>query len=194
MKKILIVGLGNIGLDYVNTRHNIGFKILDAFSYSKNIDFNEVKYGQMAETSIKGKKVYLLKPSTFMNLSGKALRYWLEAKKIELNNTLIITDDIHLDFGTFRIKPKGSHGGHNGLKNIESLLNTSKYPRFRFGVGNEFSKGRQVDYVLGTWSEDQQSILKSLLKEAISAIETFVFQGIDTAMNQHNGKQQTGQN
>jgi len=155
MKKFLIAGLGNIGPKYHNTRHNIGFKILDALVKEEGLAFETKKLGDITTYKYKGRSFILLKPNTYMNLSGKAVRYWLEKEKIPLENLLVVTDDINLPFGTLRLKAKGSAGGHNGLKDIEAQLNTSKYGRFRFGVGAEFNKGRQVDYVLGEWNLDK---------------------------------------
>jgi len=148
MKKFLIVGLGNPGAEYVNTRHNIGFKIVDFLANENQADFQTVKLGSVAEVRIKGRTLILLKPNTYMNLSGKAVKYWLEKEKIPLENLLIITDDLNLPFGTIRLKAKGSDGGHNGLKSIQALLQTTNYARFRFGISDKFKKGQQVDYVL----------------------------------------------
>ncbi len=154
MKKFLIVGLGNIGEKYTDTRHNIGFKILDELASKEAVTFESGKLGSLAKFRFKGRTFILLKPSTFMNLSGKSVKYWLTKEKTPLENLLIICDDLNLSFGTIRIKAKGSDGGHNGLKDINNTLQTQQYARFRFGVGSEFSKGRQVDYVLGKWNED----------------------------------------
>ena len=161
MKKFLIVGLGNIGSEYVNTRHNIGFKILNHYAKKENIDFQTAKLGELAQYKIKGRTLFLLKPNTYMNLSGKAIKYWMEKENIPKENLLVITDDLNLSFGTIRIKTKGSDGGHNGLKNTQQLLNTSEYPRFRFGISDEFKKGQQVNYVLGEWTEEEKSKLKN---------------------------------
>lgn len=147
--KFLIVGLGNIGAEYVNTRHNIGFKVLDFLAKKENLSFETVKLGALAEYKFKGRTFFLLKPNTYMNLSGKAVKYWMDKENISLENILVITDDLNLSFGTIRIKPKGSDGGHNGLKNINLILNTQNYTRFRFGISDQFKKGQQVDYVLG---------------------------------------------
>lgn len=161
VKKFLIVGLGNIGSEYVDTRHNIGFKIVDFLANEENAEFKTQKLGTVAELKIKGRTILLLKPNTYMNLSGKAVKYWLEKEKIQKENLLIITDDLNLSFGTIRIKGKGSDGGHNGLKSIQSLLNTSEYPRFRFGISDAFKKGKQVDYVLGEWTSEEKEKLKN---------------------------------
>ncbi|WP_167963944.1 aminoacyl-tRNA hydrolase [Saonia flava] len=187
MKKFLVVGLGNIGPEYENTRHNIGFKILDSLAQKEDVIFESNKLGATAFIKIKGKSVLLLKPSTYMNRSGKAVKYWLEKEKIPLENVLIVTDDINLTFGTIRIKAKGSDGGHNGLKDIQNLLQTTTYNRFRFGVGSDFSKGRQVDYVLGEWNEDEASKLPERMIKSREAIRSFVLSGLQNTMNQFNG-------
>ncbi len=188
MKKFLIVGLGNIGPKYSETRHNIGFKILDAFAKEENTSFETEKLGDICQLKIKGKTVFLLKPNTYMNLSGKAIKYWLTKEKIQIENLLVITDDINIDFGTFRLKAKGSAGGHNGLKDTQEKLNSGTYPRFRFGVGSQFSKGRQVDYVLGEWSKEEQHELNFRIPDACNAIKSFVTAGLSQTMNSFNGK------
>jgi PTH1 family peptidyl-tRNA hydrolase len=188
MKKFLIVGLGNIGAEYVNTRHNIGFKVLDYFANQESISFQTQKLGDVTEFKIKGRTAILLKPNTFMNLSGKAVKYWMEKEKIEKNNLLIITDDLNLSFGSIRIKTKGSDGGHNGLKNIQLLLNSTEYPRFRFGISDAFKKGKQVDYVLGEWSTEEKEAMKERLSISSEIIKSFVLAGLNTTMNAYNGK------
>ena len=188
MKKFLIVGLGNIGPKYANTRHNIGFKILDFFANKTDLTFERKKLGDIAVYNLKGRSFVLLKPSTFMNLSGKAVRYWLEKEKIPLDNLLVVTDDLNLKFGTFRIKTKGSDGGHNGLKDTQLILNTNQYNRFRFGIGNAFSKARQVDYVLGEWIKEEEELLPERLEKAVEAIVSFGLAGITNTMNSFNGK------
>jgi PTH1 family peptidyl-tRNA hydrolase len=188
MKKFLIVGLGNIGSEYANTRHNIGFKILDYVANAEGISFQTQKLGDVAELKIKGRTLLLLKPNTFMNLSGKAVNYWLEKEKIEKENLLVITDDLNLAFGTIRIKTKGTDGGHNGLKNIQLLLNSSEYPRFRFGISDAFKKGKQVDYVLGEWDETEKEQLKERLALSAEIIKSFALAGLNTTMNTFNGK------
>ena len=188
MKKFLIVGLGNIGAEYVNTRHNIGFKILDYFANQESVSFQTQKLGDVAEYKIKGRTVLLLKPNTYMNLSGKAVKYWLEKENIEKENTLVITDDLNLSFGSIRIKAKGSDGGHNGLKNIQLLLNSTEYPRFRFGISDAFKKGKQVDYVLGEWSLEEKEALKERLSISSEIIKSFVLAGLNNTMNLFNGK------
>ena len=181
--KYLIVGLGNPGAKYENTRHNIGFKVLDALAEASNTVFEPVKHGDMAEVKHKGRILKLLKPNTFMNLSGKAVAYWMQQEKINLDHLLIITDDIALPFGTIRLKHKGSDGGHNGLKDIQARLGTSKYHRFRFGVGSDFQKGRQVDYVLGEWNEDENSRMKERLDRSKELVESYAAIGIERTMN-----------
>ena len=188
MKKFLIVGLGNIGAEYVNTRHNIGFKILDYFANQENVSFQTQKLGDVAEFKIKGRAVLLLKPNTYMNLSGKAVKYWLEKENIEKENILVITDDLNLSFGSIRIKSKGSDGGHNGLKNIQLLLNSTEYPRFRFGISDAFKKGKQIDYVLGEWSPEEKEALKERLSISTEIIKSFALAGLNNTMNLFNGK------
>lgn len=188
MKKFLIVGLGNIGTEYVNTRHNIGFKVLDYFAKKENLSFETVKLGERSEYKIKGRTLIFIKPNTYMNLSGKAVQYWLEKENINKEQLLVITDDLNLPFGSIRIKAKGSDGGHNGLKNIQLLLNSSEYPRFRFGISDAFKKGQQVDYVLGEWNEEEKEKLKERLELASEIIKSFALAGMNHTMNQFNGK------
>ena len=188
MKKYLIVGLGNIGAEYVNTRHNIGFKILDYVAQKQSLDFETAKLGTVAEYSVKGRKLILLKPNTYMNLSGKAVQYWMQKENIAIENVLVITDDLNLAFGTIRIKSKGTDGGHNGLKNIQLLLNTPEYPRFRFGISDEFKKGQQVDYVLGEWNDVEKAKLPERFEVAKEIIESFALAGLNETMNSFNGK------
>ena len=188
MKKFLIVGLGNIGSEYANTRHNIGFKILDYIANQEGISFQTVKLGEVAELKIKGRTILLLKPNTYMNLSGKAVKYWLEKENIEKENMLVITDDLNLAFGTIRIKTKGSDGGHNGLKNIQLLLNSTEYPRFRFGISDAFKKGQQVNYVLGEWDTEEKEKLKERLEISSKIIKLFALAGLNNTMNEFNGK------
>lgn len=188
MNKFLIVGLGNIGAEYVNTRHNIGFKVLDYFAKKNAVSFETVKLGSMAQYRYKGKTFFLLKPNTYMNLSGKAVQYWMTQEKIPLENILVITDDLNLAFGTVRIKPKGSDGGHNGLKNINLLLNTQNYCRFRFGISDEFKKGQQVKYVLGEWDEVEKEKLPERLEVSSEIIISFGISGIENTMTTFNGK------
>ncbi len=188
MKKYLIVGLGNIGEKYQNTRHNIGFKILDYFAKTEEITFETQKLGDIAIYKLKGRTFIFLKPSTYMNLSGKAVLYWLTKEKIPLENVLVITDDLNLPFGSIRLKTKGSDGGHNGLKDIQDKLNTTKYNRFRFGISDIFSKGRQVDYVLGEWTDDENEKLTERLNKSLELIKSFALAGINNTMNTFNGK------
>lgn len=188
MKKFLIVGLGNIGSEYVNTRHNIGFKVLNHYAKKENIDFQTAKLGELAQHKIKGRTLFLLKPNTYMNLSGKAIKYWMEKENIPKENLLVITDDLNLSFGTIRIKAKGTDGGHNGLKNTQLLLNSSEYPRFRFGISDEFKKGQQVNYVLGEWSDKEKSKLMERFELSHQIINSFVLAGLNETMNLFNGK------
>lgn len=188
MNKFLIVGLGNIGAEYVNTRHNIGFKVVDFLAKTENVQFETVKLGTLAEYRFKGRTFLLLKPNTYMNLSGKAVQYWLEKEKIPIENLMVITDDLNLSFGTIRIRKKGSDGGHNGLKNIQAILNTTYYVRFRFGISDEFKKGKQVDYVLGEWDETEINVLPQRLELAAEIIKSFGTAGIDNTMSAFNGK------
>lgn len=188
MKKFLIVGLGNIGIEYVNTRHNIGFKVLDHFAKKEGLTFSSVKLGSLTQFNSKGRLVLLLKPNTYMNLSGSAVKFWMDKEKIEKENVLVITDDLNLEFGTIRIKPKGTDGGHNGLKNIQLLLQSSEYPRFRFGISDSFKKGKQVDYVLGDWDEIEKAKLPERLDVGIEIIKSFVLAGLENTMTSYNGK------
>ncbi|MFK5972508.1 MAG: aminoacyl-tRNA hydrolase [Flavobacteriaceae bacterium] len=186
MKKYLIVGLGNIGQEYSETRHNIGFKILDALSKSAGFSFETAKLGAVGTFKTKGRSVLCLKPSTYMNLSGKALKYWMGKEKIPMENLLVVTDDINLSFGTLRLKTKGSDGGHNGLKDIQHTIQTTAYNRLRFGVGSDFGKGRQIDYVLGEWDETEREALKERLEKSTELILSFVLAGVKNTMNQFN--------
>ncbi len=188
MKKFLIVGLGNIGEKYSNTRHNIGFQVLDHLAKQEELSFETVKLGDLSTLKLKGRSVLLLKPSTFMNLSGKAVKYWLTKEKVPLENLLIITDDLNLPFGTLRLKTKGSDGGHNGLKDLQDKLQTTKYNRLRFGISDSFSKGRQVDYVLGEWTSEESEQLNERLDKSIALIKSFVLSGANNTMNTFNGK------
>lgn len=187
-KKFLIVGLGNIGAEYVNTRHNIGFKVVDFLAKKEGINFETVKLGALAEYKFKGRTFLLLKPNTYMNLSGKAVQYWMDKENIPLENIMVITDDLNLSFGTIRIKPKGSDGGHNGLKSIQGILNTTNYTRFRFGISDEFKKGKQVDYVLGEWDDAEKTALPERLELASEIIKSFGTAGLENTMTSFNGK------
>ena len=188
MKKYLIAGLGNIGAEYVNTRHNIGFKVLERLAQQEGLDFATAKLGAVAEYKLKGRTLILLKPNTYMNLSGKAIKYWLEKENIPLENLLVITDDLNLPFGTIRLKGKGSDGGHNGLKSIQQTLNTADYARFRFGISDDFKKGQQVNYVLGEWDEEEKVKLPERLDMAAEAIKSFALAGLGNTMSSFNGK------
>jgi len=186
--KYLIVGLGNIGNEYQDTRHNIGFTILDAFAKASNVFFTENRYGSTCEVKIKGRTLILLKPSTFMNLSGNAVRYWMQKENIEIENVLIVVDDLALPFGSLRLKPKGSDAGHNGLKNIQEILGHNNYARLRFGLGNDFSKGQQIAYVLGKWTNEQSDLLPERAERAVEIIRSFCLAGLELTMTQFNNK------
>lgn len=186
--KYLVVGLGNPGEKYANTRHNIGFEVLDAFAKEREAKFETVKLGDLATAKWKGRTVLLLKPSTFMNLSGKAVNYYLQKEKVPVERLLVVTDDIALTFGKLRMKGKGSDGGHNGLKHIQETLNTQKYARLRFGVGNAFNKGQQVDYVLGEWGEEEREVLKERIQTSTEFIKGFTTIGLQKTMSNWNNK------
>lgn len=186
MSKYLIAGLGNIGEEYKYTRHNIGFDIADALANKFETKFSTDRLAEIAEVKYKGRNVYIIKPTTYMNLSGKAILYWKTALKIDLQNILVIVDEMAFPLGQFRIHPKGSNGGHNGLKNIEECLQTTEYPRLRFGIGNRFPKGKQVEYVLGKWKEDEWKIVQEKIPVCVDALLCFVFEGIQNAMNKYN--------
>lgn len=188
MKKFLIAGLGNIGPKYHNTRHNVGFQMLDQLAEEESLNWETQKLGDVTTFRKKGRSFLLLKPSTLMNLSGKSIKYWLEKEKIPLENLLVITDDLNLPFGTLRVKTKGSDGGHNGLADIQNTLQTTKYNRFRFGISDDFSKGRQVDYVLGEWTPEEVDKLPERFKKGKEIIESFGLAGINITMNTFNGK------
>jgi len=188
MNKVLIVGLGNPGSEYDNTRHNIGFKILDAFADSLKVHFESSRLAFTAEGKVKNKLFFLIKPTTFMNLSGKAVNYYMQQEKISIENILVITDDVALPLGQIRLRPKGSDGGHNGLKSINEVLGSGNYSRLRFGIGSEYPKGGQVDFVLGKWMNEELSILKPRIEIASSSIKDFGLMGIDKTMNTYNSK------
>lgn len=188
MKKFLIVGLGNPGPQYKYTRHNIGFLIADRLADKLKTDFKTERYGEVAKVNYRGKRFIIVKPSTYMNLSGKAVRYWLEKENIDKNNLMVLTDDVNLDFGTIRIRPKGSDGGHNGLKSIQELIGGVQYPRLRFGIGKDYPKGGQVDYVLGKWTPEQMQDLPVLTDKAADAIVNFAQEGLQRTMNKFNTK------
>lgn len=185
MDKYLICGLGNPGDEYAGTRHNTGFMVLDAFAKASNICFEDKRYGFVAETSIKGRKVFLLKPTTFMNLSGNAVRYWLNKENIDESRLLVVSDDVALPLGAFRLKGSGSNGGHNGLGHIQQMIGPD-YARLRMGIGNDYPRGGQIDWVLGCYSEDEKNELQPAVDTAVDIIKSFVLAGIDIAMNQYN--------
>ena len=186
--KFLIVGLGNIGSEYQGTRHNIGFTVLDAFAEASNTSFSTQRYGDVAEVRVKNQQLVLLKPSTYMNLSGDAVRYWKQKENIPVENIFVIVDDLALPFGTIRIKGKGSDGGHNGLKHINQMLQTQNYARLRFGIGNDYPRGAQIDFVLGHFSADQEKLLTERVAVAVDAVKDFVLAGIQHAMCNFNNK------
>lgn len=181
--KYLIVGLGNIGDEYRNTRHNIGFRMLDAFAEASNIAFEDKRYGFVGHGRVKNAEVVLLKPSTFMNLSGNAVRYWMNEEKVPLENIFVLVDDLNLPFGQLRIRKQGSNGGHNGLGHIQSVLNTPNYARLRFGIGNDYSRGAQINFVLGEWTDEEEKTIQELLPKTTEIIKSFCLQGIDKTMN-----------
>ncbi|MEP7169367.1 MAG: aminoacyl-tRNA hydrolase [Bacteroidota bacterium] len=186
--KYLIVGLGNVGEEYSETRHNVGFKIADALADSAKAFFTLDRLAQRCEFRFKGRTVTLIKPTTYMNLSGKAVNYWLQQEKIPIENLFVITDDIALPFGTIRIRAKGSDGGHNGLTSVIESLNTTVFARLRFGIGNEFYKGGQVDYVLGKWNEDERKLLSERLEKSVEAVKSFISIGLARTMSTFNNK------
>ena len=185
MDKYLIVGLGNPGDEYAQTRHNTGYMVLDAFAKASNIVFEDKRYGFVAETSLKGRKVVLLKPTTYMNLSGNAVRYWLNKENIDQHRLLVVSDDVALPIGQFRLKANGSNGGHNGLGHIQQLIGQD-YPRLRMGIGNDYPQGGQIDYVLGRFTSEEQDVLQPSIDTAVEIIKSFVLAGIDITMNQFN--------
>ncbi|MCY1720876.1 aminoacyl-tRNA hydrolase [Prolixibacteraceae bacterium Z1-6] len=186
--KYLIAGLGNIGPEYKNTRHNIGFQILDALAEASNISFNDKRYGFVAEYKFKSRTFILLKPTTYMNLSGRAVNYWLQKENIDIKNMLVLVDDLALPFGTLRVRAKGGAGGHNGLENINQVLGRNDYARLRFGIGDEFHKGQQVNYVLGEWSREEKKELPFKIDDSIEIIKSFGTIGVERTMNFHNKK------
>jgi PTH1 family peptidyl-tRNA hydrolase len=188
MSKFLIVGLGNIGEEYARTRHNIGFDVLDHLAKELGGKFKSDRLADVAEVKYKGKTLILVKPTTYMNLSGKAVNYWMQNEKISVENVMVIVDDLALPLGKIRIGPKGGDGGHNGLKNIQEVLNTQSYPRLRFGISKEFSKGHQVDYVLGKWDKDEEAKVAERIQITSDAIKAFAFIGLERCMNTYNVK------
>ena len=189
MDKFLIVGLGNPGAEYEGTRHNTGYMVLDALAKASNIVFEDRRYGYVAEMSLRGKKLFLLKPTTYMNLSGNAVRYWLQKENIDQKRLLVVVDELALPLGTFRLKANGSNGGHNGLCHIQQLIG-QQYARLRMGIGNEFQHGKQIDWVLGRYDEEELKTLQPAIDTAVEVIKSFVLAGIDTTMNQFNHKGQ----
>jgi len=186
--KYLIIGLGNSGAEYENTRHNIGFKVLDALVSASNTSFTTDRYADVAEVKFKGRNLVLIKPNTFMNLSGKAVSYWMQNTKIDTAKMLVVTDDISLPFGILRLRKKGSDGGHNGLKDIQAVLGDSNYPRLRFGVGNTFTRGKQSDYVLDNFLDEDYSTMDNRMEMAVKMIQAFATMGIERTMSDFNGK------
>ena len=186
MENFLVAGLGNIGSEYSNTRHNMGFMVLDAWAKASNTVFQSGRYGSTAEVSFKGRKFTLLKPSTYMNLSGKAVRYWMEKLKVTPDRLLVISDDLNLPYGTIRLRKNGSSGGHNGLENIAMLIGTTEYARLRLGIGHEFAKGGQVDFVLGELDEGERELLPDILSKSAEAAKAFIVMGPDKAMSMFN--------
>jgi PTH1 family peptidyl-tRNA hydrolase len=184
--KYLIVGLGNIGDEYAHTRHNIGFDVVDALAEKYKSAFTADRYADIAEISLRGRQIIAIKPNTYMNLSGKAVRYWMQAHKIPVENIFVIVDDLAIPFGKIRIRGNGSDAGHNGLKSIQELLLTQNYPRLRFGLGSNYAKGRQVDFVLGTWNTEEAKEIAPLCLKCVQAIESFVLRGLPLTMSEFN--------
>jgi PTH1 family peptidyl-tRNA hydrolase len=185
--KYLLVGLGNLGPQYDNTRHNIGFNVMDILAKDLQIEFSLQKLAILGEGRLKNKEVVLIKPTTFMNLSGKAVQYYMQQYKVPLENILVVTDDLALEVGTIRLRSKGSHGGHNGLRNIEEVLQTQQYPRLRFGIGSQFDKHKQVDFVLGKWKDTELPLVVEKAAQSVMAIKSFVLEGLSNAMTKYNG-------
>ncbi|MBQ6791150.1 MAG: aminoacyl-tRNA hydrolase [Paludibacteraceae bacterium] len=189
--RYLIVGLGNIGPEYAGTRHNIGFQMVDVFANSVGAEWEDKRYGFVAHCRVKNAEIVLLKPSTFMNLSGNAVRYWLGKENIPVENMLVLVDDLNLPFGTIRIRKQGSNGGHNGLGNIQSVLGTDAYARVRFGIGNDFARGTQINFVLSEWTDEEKAALPEKIAPLKEIIPSFCLQGIDRTMNQFNTHQKS---
>ncbi len=184
--KYLIIGLGNIGREYEQTRHNIGFDIIDALAREGGATFETKRYGDVAKMRVKNAELVLLKPSTYMNLSGEAVRYWMGVEKVPIERILVLVDDLALPFGTLRLKPKGSDAGHNGLKNIAQLLQSQSYARLRFGLGNDYSQGRQIDFVLGKFTSEEMTEMPALLEKSVAIVKSFALQGVQRTMNEFN--------
>jgi PTH1 family peptidyl-tRNA hydrolase len=189
MSRFLIIGLGNIGSEYAQTRHNIGFDVVEAFVAKHGASFKNERLADLASFAIKGKEILVIKPTTYMNLSGRAVKYWIDIKKIPIEQTLTVVDEIALPLSKLRLRPSGSSGGHNGLKSMEEWLGSVDYPRLRFGIGNDFAKGRQVDFVLGKWSQEEMPLVNLKIKESVEVIESFIFTGIDRTMTEVNKKE-----
>ena len=186
MQSFLIAGLGNVGEEYDHTRHNIGFDVVDAYCRKYNGTFRLERHAWVAEVKVKGRKVTLLKPTTYMNLSGKAVKYWLDKQKVNVANSITVVDDLALPLEKLRIRPSGSHAGHNGLSDIQAALGTDAYPKLRFGIGNDFKKGRQVEYVLGKWAPNEFPVVVVKIDACVQALDAFVLEGLDAAMNRFN--------
>ncbi len=186
--KYLIAGLGNFGDEYLNTRHNIGFRILDALTHEANIKFEDKRYGFISEYRYRNRILFLLKPSTYVNLSGRAVNYWLKKKSVTIENLLVVNDDLSLPLGTVRLRPNGGDGGHNGLKNVIDILGHQNFARLRFGIGNNFPYGNQVNYVLSEWTKDEEAVLDKKIPLCLEIITSFVFSGLDYTMNTYNNK------
>ena len=189
MSRYLIAGLGNIGLEYAHTRHNIGFDVADAFVAKHNASFKNDRLADIATFTLKGREINVIKPTTYMNLSGRSVRYWLDNKKIPINQSLVIVDELALPLSKLRLRPSGSDAGHNGLKSIQETLGTVDYPKLRFGIGNNFPKGRQVDFVLGKWTKEEEPLVKLKIANAVEVIENFIFTGIERTMTDVNKKE-----
>ena len=188
MDSFLIVGLGNIGIEYADTRHNVGFMVLDAWAQASNAVFSSKRYGDIAEITVKGRKFTLLKPSTYMNLSGNAVRFWLRKLKLPLDHLIVVSDDLNLPFGTIRMRRNGSSGGHNGLENITEMLESDQWTRIRVGIGNEFQRGGQIDFVLGTMTAEQKEEIREIGLRIAEGIQIFALAGPEMAMNSLNSK------
>lgn len=186
--KYLIAGLGNIGHEYVNTRHNIGFEVADVLTHELKGEYSVERYASVSTLKFKGRTLVVIKPTTFMNLSGKAIKYWLTSEKIPVKNLLVVLDDIALPLGTLRMKPKGGDAGHNGLTDIIEKLGTNVFPRLRVGIGDNFARGRQVDYVLGQWTKSEEKLMIERLPVAVEIVQSFVTQGIERTMANYNNK------
>lgn len=189
MSRFLIIGLGNIGSEYAHTRHNIGFDVADAFAAKNSSSFKNDRLADLATFTLKGKEILVIKPTTYMNLSGRAVKYWMDQKKIPLEQSLTIVDEIALPLSKLRLRPTGSSGGHNGLKSLEEWLGTTDYPKLRFGIGNNFAKGKQVDFVLSKWTPEEMPLVKLKTEASIEVIESFIFSGIERTMTEVNKKE-----